>query len=877
MADQTQRLEIATVRAEVGSNIVFRFSNDAANADSIPTQSGDIQNLKQVVLEIQQDAAEKISISTTIYPTVAAGLAATADQGIFLVQSNDADEIYTVWQNQSGTAVNTGKTALSATAIEEALEESNEAARAAEEAADIATNRTAGFLAPSATPPYVRDNGLPLQLGDRYFNTENQTEYIYREAGWKANDSLQAIEELESLITDSPKPEGIPKADLDGTIDPAWVGGIYETYAQMRASTKRYPQVAIRKPGFCGVFEYVGAVSGYTDNGGTVIITSGGDVYVRQFTGMYDSRWWGVVESLMVNSTDALQAAINSVHDLGGGDLFVPKNVIASQTKETGPTVQIKADGSYTLEPLTTQGCIILKSGVTLVGEGPNVTTIINPSSPNRITVVLYDMQKGGGLRNIGVQGGKGVQTQASSLDVWMRDMVLDYFRIFDTTSYGLGMQIGLYLNNRISNFHIYNTAQDALDHKARPNGNLYPIGITIENGICEKYGQTSGTESAGLDIRGLVHINNVVCRDFYVLGKNNRGIRFSTGVFKVSDHRVGADKSSITNFYINSGNAAGIGSVGLDIMEGSSISAVSGIIENCPIGFTTSDTVTGNGTGEGIKLIGVEVKAARSTAFKAASPNVTFMACKATQAEERFVSNLGNLVAGQTTLVTSQAFDPSTVRIYKNNVLMTSGYTLTGSTQVNLSAPADATDSFLVATPIPVGFLFTDGAERSGTNGVLMGNTTKGVTAPLQVADSCAPTLTRGSNNFEGSVGYRESVDGSYLEPYGQAADIIAEIRAKGAADVVLRSRNSRSIVATNPLGAVNWIEFRGSAAGDMPRISPQGSDSNLHLLLQGKGSTGTVAIIARNYSSDSAAASAGVPVNGIYHTAGTLKIRLT
>ncbi|WP_313752689.1 hypothetical protein, partial [Mixta calida] len=187
MADQTQRLEIATVRAEVGSNIAFRFANDAANADSIPTESGAIQNLKQVVLEIQQDAAEKISISTTIYPTVAAGLAATADQGIFLVQSNDADEIYTVWQNQAGTAVNTGKTALSATAIQTALDASNQAAQAAEQAADNATARTAGFLAPAALAPATRDNGLPLQQGDRYFNTAEQAEYIYTADGWEAN------------------------------------------------------------------------------------------------------------------------------------------------------------------------------------------------------------------------------------------------------------------------------------------------------------------------------------------------------------------------------------------------------------------------------------------------------------------------------------------------------------------------------------------------------------------------------------------------------------------------------------------------------------------------------------------------------------------
>ncbi|MBF8764220.1 tail fiber domain-containing protein [Pseudomonas putida] len=223
MADQTQRLEIATVRAEVGSNIVFRFANDPANADSIPTESGAIQNLKQVVLEIQQEAAEKISISTTIYTTVAAGLAATADQGIFLVQSNDADEIYTVWQNQAGTAVNTGKTALSATAIEAALEASNEAARAAEDAADAATMRTLGFLSPSASDPAVRDNGLPLQTGDRYFNTVRQVEFIYTASGWSANDSQSEIADLKAEVSSVPGSSKILRANEQGRIPDGWL------------------------------------------------------------------------------------------------------------------------------------------------------------------------------------------------------------------------------------------------------------------------------------------------------------------------------------------------------------------------------------------------------------------------------------------------------------------------------------------------------------------------------------------------------------------------------------------------------------------------------------------------------------------------------
>lgn len=58
MADQTQRLEIATVSAEVGSNIIHRFANDPVSADPIPTDSGEIQNLKQLAGSIAQDGKE---------------------------------------------------------------------------------------------------------------------------------------------------------------------------------------------------------------------------------------------------------------------------------------------------------------------------------------------------------------------------------------------------------------------------------------------------------------------------------------------------------------------------------------------------------------------------------------------------------------------------------------------------------------------------------------------------------------------------------------------------------------------------------------------------------------------------------------------------
>ncbi|PHN61171.1 hypothetical protein AO268_03545 [Pseudomonas sp. ICMP 8385] len=131
MTDQAQRLEIATVRAEIGSNITYRFNNDAIDAGGIPTESGDIKNLKLIIKEIE----DKASVSTSIYTTVAAGLAATSEGGMFLVQSDEDDEVYVVWRKVGGVAVDTGKRALSSQAAEDAVNAAQDSADAAEASA----------------------------------------------------------------------------------------------------------------------------------------------------------------------------------------------------------------------------------------------------------------------------------------------------------------------------------------------------------------------------------------------------------------------------------------------------------------------------------------------------------------------------------------------------------------------------------------------------------------------------------------------------------------------------------------------------------------------------------------------------------------------
>ncbi|MGO3542355.1 MAG: hypothetical protein ACTIOG_07610, partial [Pseudomonas helleri] len=137
MADQTQQLEIATVNAEIGSNIVYRFANDPVDADQIPTDSGEIQNLKQLAGGIAQDgkdavaqavaegvvdlteavesasssAAQAVSardaakISAGIKDDVAQGLATTSLGEYFSVPSPDATEYLILYQNNAGAAL----------------------------------------------------------------------------------------------------------------------------------------------------------------------------------------------------------------------------------------------------------------------------------------------------------------------------------------------------------------------------------------------------------------------------------------------------------------------------------------------------------------------------------------------------------------------------------------------------------------------------------------------------------------------------------------------------------------------------------------------------------------------------------------------------
>lgn len=139
--DQTTRLEAATVKAENGSQIIY----DVANGDAsvmVQTASGPVPTVAGKMEEI----SKTLAISSGIYPTTAAALAATSNGQIFLVYASDDDDIiYRVYRNDNGTAFDTGKKTISGADLESALAQAGQAAITAQQAADTATQAAASI------------------------------------------------------------------------------------------------------------------------------------------------------------------------------------------------------------------------------------------------------------------------------------------------------------------------------------------------------------------------------------------------------------------------------------------------------------------------------------------------------------------------------------------------------------------------------------------------------------------------------------------------------------------------------------------------------------------------------------------------------------
>lgn len=269
MSDQTQRLEIATVKAEIGSDILSRFSNDAVAADPIPTETGDIQNLKQIIFEIES----KASVSSSIYPDTATGLAATAEGGMFLVASAEIDEIYVVWKKEAGVAVDTGKRALSSQVVEDAAISSAESAQIAEDAAALAATASAAIQLSTGIFPTTAA-GLAATASGGYFSVPSVVAdeflILYRNNSGVAVEedrypNTKAVRDVSSLVQGFSSPAA--ETEILVITDPE--GGKFGALTTKRLETPFFE--AASEAGSTVIGDSEGAVVLYADDERTIV------------------------------------------------------------------------------------------------------------------------------------------------------------------------------------------------------------------------------------------------------------------------------------------------------------------------------------------------------------------------------------------------------------------------------------------------------------------------------------------------------------------------------------------------------------------------------------------------------------------------------
>lgn len=167
--DSEKILADAAALAKAGADIIDVFANGDID-ESVNTDSGQLMSLATLQRDYRKSLQKALN-SSRMYPSTAAGLANTVDQEYFFVYSTSNDkEIYRVYKNNGGIAVDQNKVFLSGTDLVEALNQANQAADAATQAAASITTDLSNNTDPSKGSALIGYSGRTL--------TKKLSEYI---------------------------------------------------------------------------------------------------------------------------------------------------------------------------------------------------------------------------------------------------------------------------------------------------------------------------------------------------------------------------------------------------------------------------------------------------------------------------------------------------------------------------------------------------------------------------------------------------------------------------------------------------------------------------------------------------------------------------
>lgn len=208
-------------------------------------------------------------------------------------------------------------------AVADALTYRNQAMVAADSAADSAevaavirdemSSLSGRFLPSSTTHPTTRQDGSPLERGDRYFNTSTKTDYFFDVGVWLATNSVAALQAYKESLANTDDPvQGAARVGWDGeTLSKALsYQKVLATFSELRTYTGVAQGFLIIHPIYGGRF-VIDPEDSTTpdDNGMTIVIADSGKRAKRVGVNESNPLLFGAVNSDTVNSTSAVRAA----------------------------------------------------------------------------------------------------------------------------------------------------------------------------------------------------------------------------------------------------------------------------------------------------------------------------------------------------------------------------------------------------------------------------------------------------------------------------------------------------------------------------------------------------------------------------------------
>jgi hypothetical protein len=540
--------------------------------------------------------------------------------------------------------------------------------------------------------------------------------------------------------------------------------------------------------------------------------------------------------------TPTIQAAIDYQNSIGGGTVHIYEDVtfVASTLSDT--IYLITAPGVTENRAASDHCCLLLRSGVTIaIHNGATLTF-----DDTKIAISMLDMEFGG-VFGVGARGrltsgttttaaGHCIQYNISETGRTNRNIVVDNLEIFEFGSYGLGGQYGDYENNVHTRLWIHDTGADGIDYKVRAGAEIKSRASRFDNIWIQRHSLRT-SNAAGIDLRGPATVSNLWVTNFSS-ANDPVGFRFAAGIFGEIDERESSSYASLSNFYIDSEDPSVDDIVGIDLFSAKGITVSNGTVRNCRrAGIRVGNAGSGNGELSRFSAFSnVMVEACWTAGCVSNEEHVTFDGVRVVGQMDLVSASAGNLEAAQTALVTERPHNAATVEVYEDGSLLTEGvdYTVTNATTITLSAGAAGTEVFWIVTPTTVGFDI-----NSAQNGLSICRT-RWCTIPKSYATG---EIIEVGCDFQS--GYTTSLSGDTpsIRAEGPLDDYDFELFSKGTGAVVLRNGEGRLYRAIAETDAVNWSQSTASATGNAVKLAAAGSDTDIDLLLEPKG-TGKVRI---------------------------------